>query len=347
MRKFLSVVIGIVFLAAAALILWLAYGPQPSEARTTGGVLYSQQEVAANPEALGAVTDTTAGALTVPVRPELSAGALAEMQSLGSAAPGEAPATVGEVEAAPAAVAGTALTTDIVLQSGTEVTVAPLTTTSGMLSADGQGGMGALDAAAYEQRVVELEWPREFRVGRSGSLRIKLKMLEGGALQPVAEVAGNEVLATPILITDRYATHDAFVTATISAPDFTIDWVSPATQALAKGGDAEWRWTLKADSAQASVISLGLSISWQARPGQLPGPQNVAIWGQALQVDVNYVFGLITVPQASILGSVLGVMGVIAQFPLLEKALEIMLDVLFGRRRNRRRRTNDRRNRRY
>lgn len=354
MRKFLSVVIGIGLIIVAAVLLWIAYGPQSTEERTTGGVLYTQQEVAANAEAMEAVSDTTAGTMNVPVRPELSAAASADLQSVDTAEMAAAPMTVGEVESAPAAVASTALTTDIVLEMDTEVAVTPLTTSTSTTAGDGQGGMGTLDAAAYEQRVVELEWPGEFQVGRSGSLRIKLKMLDGGALQPVAEVDDNEVLATPILITDRYATHNAFVSATLSAPDFDVEWVSPVTQSLVKGGDAEWRWTLESDSAQSSVISLGLTISWDAKPGQTPGPQNVAIWGQAVQVDVNYVFGLITVPQASILGSVLGVMGVIAQFPLLEKSLEIFLDIFFGRDRRRkkrassRRRTdNNRRDRRY
>ena len=296
MRKFLSVVIGIGLLVAAAAILWIARGPQPTEERTTGGVLYTQAEMAANVGSMEAVSDTTAGTMNVPVRPELSAEASADLQSVDTMEAAAAPMTVGESDSVSTAVASTDLTTDIVLETDTAVEVTPLSTSTGSLSADGQGGMSTLDATAYEQRVVELEWPSEFRVGRSGSLRIKLKMLDGGALQPVAEVDDNEVLATPILITDRYDTHNAFVSATLSAPDFDVDWVSPVTQSLTKGGEAEWRWTLKSDSAQTSVISLGLMLSWEAKPGQLPGPQNVAIWGQAVQVDVNYVFGMITVP---------------------------------------------------
>jgi hypothetical protein len=162
-------------------------------------------------------------------------------------------------------------------------------------------------------------------------------------LQPVAEVAGNEVLATPILITDRYNDFNAFVTATIAAPDFSIQSTSPVTQPMQRGQAVEWRWTLESTESHTSVISLGLAITWQAKTaGQPDGPTNVPIWGQTLQVDVNYVFGLITVPQASIAGTALAVLGFVAQMPLLEKFLEIFLDLLFGRDRRRRRKEKER-----
>jgi hypothetical protein len=168
-----------------------------------------------------------------------------------------------------------------------------------------------------------------------------------GFLQPVAEVADNAVIATPILLTDRYATHDALVTATLSAPDFTIDSTSPAQQPLQPGGEVEWRWTLESSESHEAVISIGLAVTWQPKPGVLDPPlTNIPIWGQTLQVDVNYVFGLITVPQASIAGTALAVIGFIAQVPLLDKFLEIGLDILFGRSRRRRRREEERRRRR-
>jgi hypothetical protein len=177
--------------------------------------------------------------------------------------------------------------------------------------------------------VVEVEWPDQFQVGRGGLVRIKLKMLDGGALQPVAEIADNEILATPILITDRYDTHNAFVTSNLSAPDFSVQATSPLRQQLQRGGEAEWRYTLRSNSSQRSVISIGLTISWDSiDPATLPGPQNVPIWGQTLAVDVNYVFGLITVPQASIAGTALAVVGFLAEAPLLGTFLDYFLERL-------------------
>lgn len=339
MRKLLTVLIGLVLLVAAAATLWIARGPQAKAQQITGGVLYTQQEIAmqiaqTGQTALETVVDVPGGLNTVPLQPALSQMAIGNLETVEGGVIEAAPPTIAQMEAVPQG--ALAYTTDLVLSEDVVVMVAPIAT--GGAAQTGSGG-AAGTAQGYEQRVVELEWPRAFQVGRSGAVRITLKMLSGGALQPVAEVAGNEILATPILITDRYATHDAFVTATIAAPDFTVNAVTPLTQQLFPGQDVTWRWTLEADSAQKAVIALGLTISWQPKPGNPLGPQNVPIWGQALQTEVNYVFGLISVPQASWLGTALGVLGFIAQYPLLEKLLEIGLDILFGRARRQRERS--------
>ncbi|MCL4239427.1 MAG: hypothetical protein KJ047_14395 [Anaerolineae bacterium] len=322
MRKFLLVLIGLPVLAAAAGILWVAHGPQPSEARTTGGLLFTQAEIAAQNLAapgaapqLNAITDTTAGAMAVPVQPQFSREVVANLTPVAPSGANATPPGGG-----------------VTLDSATEVAVAPLDSAAGVPAPDGTGGMATV-ATGYEQRVIELEWPSQFQVGRAGSLRVTLKMLEGGALQPVAEIGDNEVVATPILLTDRYATHDAFVTATLSAPDFSISAVSPAVQQLQRGGEVTWRWTLRADSSQKAVIALGLSITWQPKPGQPSGPSNVALWSQTVQVDVNHVFGMFSVPQATIAGTVLGVLGFVAEMPLVGAFFRLLWRILFGRRR--------------
>lgn len=322
MRKFVLVLFGLPVLAAAAVILWVAHGPQPTEARTTGGLLFTQAEVAAQslaapgtaPE-LDAITDTTAGAMSVPVQPQFSREAVADLALSTPSGTGAVPPAEG-----------------VVLDSATGVTVAPLDAAAGVPAPDGSGGMTAV-TTGYEQRVVELEWPSQFQVGRAGALRVTLKMLEGGALQPVAEIGDNEVVATPILLTDRYATHDAFVTATLSAPDFAVSTVTPAVQQLQRGGEVTWRWTLSADRAQKAIIVLGLSVTWQPRPGQPPGPSNVALWSQTVQVGVEQVFGLFSVPQATVAGTVLGVLGFVAEMPLVGFFLRLFWRILFGRRR--------------
>jgi len=116
MRKFLLVLIGLPVLAAAVVILWVAHGPQPTEARTTGGLLFTQAEVAAQSLAasgaapqLDAITDTTAGAMAVPVQPQFSSEAVADLAL-------SAPSGMGA--ASPAG--------GVVLDNATDVTVAPL-----------------------------------------------------------------------------------------------------------------------------------------------------------------------------------------------------------------------------
>ena len=145
-----------------------------------------------------------------------------------------------ELAAAPqTTAAGANLTTDIMLDADADVAVAPLSVPPAAVAPaapDGQGGAGVV-SATYEQRVVELEWPATLPVGRSGSVRVALRMLEDGSAEAVAEIADNEVIATPILLADRYDTHNAVITAVISAPDFEVAWLNNADQTLERGGE--------------------------------------------------------------------------------------------------------------
>lgn len=362
LRRMFSVIIGTFFLVIAAAVLWTAHRPQPTDEVTTGGVGYTQSQLAAG-EAVTAAADIELGEgpALVPVAPELSAEAASDLATLDTAEAAAAPNTITPLaplaaapltEAAPPSGAPVesaqtiSMTSSVVLDGESDVTVAPIGT-DGPAAPDGQGGATGT-AAGYEQRVVELEWPSEFQVGRAGSIRIKLKMMDSGALQPVAEIEDNEILATPILIdASRYANYNAFVTSVLSAPDFSVQATSPLRQPLPAGGEAEWRYTLESGSAQSSVISVGLNISWDDKVSGTPsGPQNVPIFGQALQVDVNYVFGLITVPQASIAGTALAIVGFIAEAPLLAAVLETVWDVIFGGDRKQRRREKEEQQRR-
>jgi hypothetical protein len=195
MLRLLSTILGVIGLVAGAVMLWQARGPLPDEERTTGGILYTQAEIqaAGGTNNLDVMTDEGFPTSTTIV---------GEAQVSGGAASDLAQLDPDEVQAAPPPVAAApGMTTDVQLSEDVGVEVAPLNLIPAP-SGDG-GGSGGPVAGSYEQRVVELEWPREFRVGRTGAVRITLKVLEGGALQPVAEVEDNEVVATPILITDR------------------------------------------------------------------------------------------------------------------------------------------------
>ena len=340
MRKFFFVVFGLTLLVVGAVVLWVARGPQPTETRMTGGVLTTQAEIAQQGLApglepdLGVTTDEGPSSTNIVGAPQIQGEALSDAatfeSSEGAMQPQPAPMQPG-------------MTTDVVLDQDTGVAVAPLSLSTESAPAAGQGG--ALISGVYEQRVVELEWPATFRVGGSGSIRVKFKRLADGSLQPVAEIADHEVIATPILIADRYDAYDGAVTATLSAPNFDVVAVSNATQPLTRGAEPEWRWTLEANNSGSQEIALGLNITWTPKPGVGGAPINTSIWGQTLKVDANYVFGSITVPQASIAGTALAVVGFVMQIPLLELVLSTFWRILFGGRR-RRTTSRDRRSRR-
>lgn len=198
------------------------------------------------------------------------------------------------------------------------------------------------EAVLLETRVAELEWPEEFREGETGAVRITLRALEDGGLEAVAEVDTNSVVATPILIQDRYDTHTATVTARISAPEFDTETVSSAQQQMTRGQAVEWRWNLTPNENGNFVISFAVEIVWTPKPDS---PDQVAygpttIWGQAVQTQVDQVFGLVSIPTASTAGTVLALLGAILELPfimdILSSLVENKLDSSNNNRRGRR-----------
>jgi hypothetical protein len=336
----LSILFGCLLLGAAAAIFWVAKGPLQTEERTTGGVLYTQPELSVSGDLgqMEVVTDNGSSSASIVGEPEVSSDVTNDILSVDAQEAGDAPQTSP-------AMAPQQMTNDIVLDESTGVEVAPLAleaNTAPIDTASGQGGPSMM--GSYEQRVVELEWPAHFRVGQADTIRIKFKMLDGGSVQPVAEIGSHEVLGTPILITDRYDLYDATVTAAISAPDFNVTYLTNSTQSLERGGEPEWRWSLKSNKAQSSVIVLTLSITWTPKSGGTP--LQTTIWGQSVQAEVDYVIGTITVPQASYIGTGLAVLSIVAQIPLLSKVLDILWDSFFaGRKRRRSRQQSNRRRR--
>lgn len=341
MRKILLVLLGIPLLLAGAVLLWLARGPVPTYEVTTGSALEpAQMAIAADAETF-ALEDAGEMAAEAPSGGDAD-GEATFAEPPGAAAPQGEPIFAAPTPAAvpralsqeTAALAEVPLTSDMVLDEAAPIEIDALDPDEARAEAEESRG-GPVVPAAYEQRVVEMEWPSQFRVGGSGTVRVKLKMLEGGAVQPVAEVEGNEISAQPILIPDNYTTHNAQLTATISAPDFEIEPLSPQTQTLLPGGEAQWLWTLVAENSGRGVIAVGITLTWVAKDtGRAETP--LSLWGQVLNADINYVFGAITVPQASIGGTVLAVLGFVAQIPLIDAVLEVIGKIFFGGSRRRR-----------
>ncbi len=204
-----------------------------------------------------------------------------------------------------------------ILTSDTEVSVVGLAGggDGGGAGGDGQGGGGG---GLFEQRVVELEWPQEFRNGESRTVKVTLKALGGGGFQvSAAEIQSNTVLATPIVMTDYYNTHIAQVTGRVIAPEFEIESAnSTDTFQMERGQEVTWRWTLKPKDTGTFVITFGIEVLWQPRdPTTAPVQGPYPIWGQAVQTEVQEVLGPLTIPNMSIAGGVLGVLGALSQLP--------------------------------
>lgn len=224
----------------------------------------------------------------------------------------------------------------------------------GSASADGQGGF----VGGVEQRVVELEWPEEFRTGEGGVVRVTLKPLpQGGFEVSSPEIDTNAIFATPITLQDCYNEYNAFVSAQIIAPEFEIETADDTRKLMQPGGEVSWRWTLTPDTEGTFVITLALRMDWEAKTGVTPSvgicndlaAREYTFWGQSVQVEVVLVLGLITIDQASLAGTVLAVLGTASQIPFTLEILGVLLERRINRRadarRNRRAARNRRRNR--
>ncbi len=364
--RFIFGLLGVTLLVVGLVGIGVARAPQffsfYREVRELGGATTTLKEIADQsfgtnfseevPPDLPVVVDgEQLSTNTINVQPELEQPALETLSSADTAASvQEFEAEVAEVQveaqaaiaeqqpelsAEEAQVVQESVSENMVLDKEIEVAVVPLTLSPQTVapSISGQGGAGGI--AGYEQRTVELEWPRSFRVGGSGTVVLTLKALPSGGVEAVAEIEDNEVIATPILVTDLYNTHNARYSARLVASDFEVEALTPQTQQLGRGEEGSWRWSLEAPGNSGTfVINLVINLEWQPKPNT--GAQVVParnIWGQALQVEVNYVFGSITVPQASNVGTVLAVLGFAMQIPLLSEILGGLRKMLFGRRR--------------
>ncbi len=193
----------------------------------------------------------------------------------------------------------------------------------------GQGG----DSSSYDLRVVEFEWPEELRTGEASAIRLTLKKLPDGGLEvSVPEIAENTIVATPISVDDCYDSYDASVSAHLVAPELTVDELTNATRTLTRETqDLTWRWNVTGDQEKRVIMTLLLDITWTQEPGtearlQCESKTNYNIWGQSVQVEIVKVLGLISIREASVVGTALAVIGFIGQFPVATEIFGILFE---------------------
>ncbi len=233
---------------------------------------------------------------------------------------------------------GQELTTDSVVGVG-----------QGADNGDRGPAVAAASSLEPEIRVVEFEWPTEFRSGESGSVRVKLRPFGEDGLVAEAQIADNAIQTTPIAFANCYDTHEAKVTAYMRANEFDVqDEFSNATRILHRDQAVEWLWTLTPEEDGSLVFTVRLDVEWTLLPGQADTfscstTPPTTFWTQAVQVEVSKVFGLLTIPHASMLGSVLAVLGFIGEIPLMGELIAVIFERRLERGDERRRERRDRR----
>lgn len=334
MIRTFATLIGLLLLVAGLALLFGAWGPNSSkEVLELGGALVSQQSLSERSQG------TTFDAANLPDLPVVVDGAELSTNTIG-AQPGFSSAALEDVsvmeQAESDAVVGLQVdAADEVVNEQVSVELVPLelsTASTGTDDLSGQGGAGGV--VNLVQRVVEFEYPQSFRLGRSENVRLTLKPVGSGQIAVVPEIEDNTLIATPILLTDYHDTHNAFFSARLVAPDVqSVALLTAESQQAARGEDATWRWSVKVpENAGRFTMTLILDLRWDPKPGTSGTVINRGtIWSQSVEAEVEYVFGIVSVPQASLLGTILAIIGFVAQVPTMATFFGYMLSRLSGR----------------
>ncbi len=316
MFRFLLAVIGFVLLAAAVVIGLRVIVPAPTQTVTIGGAEVSLQMLAMQ-------TGTGDGSAPVVLPAELDGVEIANTEAL-ALNPQITVNAAESIESAPSIL----MAEPPVLVVPGDAVIVPLATAAPALE------VVPVSPPTLEQRFIELSWPAEFRLGGSSVIRLSFEPMPEGGYSPVAEVGGQQIAATPILLTARYATHNAQVVAMVAAPAFNVAAATPEQQVMQPGQALEWVWTLSPESAGVQVIALSVTVNWQPKNGGVS--DSITVWNDVLNVQVGQVFGL-TVPQAGLAGTVAAVLGVVLEIPFLDSILGFMWQRRPRRRRRERR----------
>jgi hypothetical protein len=206
------------------------------------------------------------------------------------------------------------------------------------------GGLQCIDPnPTFEGRVIEFEYPEEFRNGEAGTVRLGYKTTADSSDVPVLE--GNVVSTTAILESTYFDTHNGFARATVTAPDFTIESESSEEQQIRSGESLQWLWSLTPEQSGELDVIVTLRVRWVPKDPSSGLCEVVDEWSDARTIETVDVFGFLTIPQASLGGTVLAILGFVTQLPLLNEILGFFVGRRLDKREERRRQRRNRRRR--
>ncbi|MGH2523963.1 MAG: hypothetical protein ACRDH2_15765, partial [Anaerolineales bacterium] len=180
---------------------------------------------------------------------------------------------------------------------------------------------------AAEERVVELEWPPQMRLGDSDLIRLSLIPFKDGYLV-TTEFADHQTVTSTVPVA-RSGGYDLSAVARLDATGFVFS--PPGEQALGLPPEepATWRWTLTPRTAGQHRLSIALRLRWTPQPGN-PNPlRETQIYSKGLEVRVTSFFGL-TTRQAAFTGLVGLAFGSTLSLPLAAYLLRPRRKLLQG-----------------
>jgi hypothetical protein len=150
-----------------------------------------------------------------------------------------------------------------------------------------------------EERIVELEWPAQMRLGDSDTIRLALIPSKGGYVVR-AEFPEHQTESGGVDIA-RPGGYDLMASARLDAAGFDISPQGDQAQELPLDSTVTWRWTITPRTGGQHRVALILSLRWIPQSANAGPIRETEIFSRALTVGVNSMLGLTTL-QAGIVG---------------------------------------------
>ncbi|MBN1439361.1 MAG: phosphotransferase [Anaerolineales bacterium] len=141
-----------------------------------------------------------------------------------------------------------------------------------------------------EERMLEVEWPPQMRLGESDALRLSLIPLREGYLV-TAEFEEHTVRNNAVTVA-RLEGYSLWASARVDAAGFLLSPEGEQVRALPEGEPVTWRWTLTPRSAGRQRISLVLLLRWVPIESQTGPIRERELYSRSLTVNVLSFLGL-------------------------------------------------------
>jgi hypothetical protein len=141
-----------------------------------------------------------------------------------------------------------------------------------------------------EERVVELEWPPQMRLGESDIIRIALIPSKDG-YTVTAEFPEHQVITDTVPV-ERPGGFGLSAAARLDGVGFAIAPGGDQVQGLPLDQPATWRWTITPLSTDQQRLSILLKLVWTPLAGNPSPARETVIYSKGLNVQVTSFFGL-------------------------------------------------------
>jgi hypothetical protein len=167
--------------------------------------------------------------------------------------------------------------------------------------------------AVIEERMIELEWPSQMRLGESDIIRIALiPSREGYTI--TTEFPEHQIVTNPVPV-ERPGGYGLSAIARLDAIGFRVAPEAEIPQGLPLDQPVTWRWTVTPVAAGQQRLTLSLKLLWTPLAGNPSPPRETVIYSKGLTVQVISFLGM-TIGQAAGVGVFGAAVGAALSLPL-------------------------------